>query len=96
MLCAFGSDAAADVPVLVLEDDAVFPKILNTTLELVLEQLRTNNISNYVVKLHELKPIFIYAEWSEVFKAGGYNVSRRPGQAHAPWGGVSELSLIHI
>ena len=66
--------AAADGPVLVLEDDAVLPKDMHKTLQLVLEQLRSNNISNYVVKLHELKSLFVYAEWSEVFKAGRYSV----------------------
>lgn len=66
--------AALDVPVLVLEDDAVLPIDLQKTLKVVLEQLRSNNVSNYVVKLHELKPIFVYGEWSEVFKAGGYSV----------------------
>ena len=46
------SASADDTPVLVLEDDTVLPPRLGWTLGVLLERLREDNVSNYIVKLH--------------------------------------------
>ena len=59
------SASADDTPVLVLEDDAVLPPRLGLTLGVLLERLREDNVSNYIVKLHDLKPSWTYYEWAK-------------------------------
>lgn len=66
--------AAADTPALVLEDDAVLPADLCTTINSFLSRLQADNVSNYIVKLHELSPFYIYTQWEQAFPVDDYSV----------------------
>jgi len=70
------SASADDTPVLVLEDDAVLPPRFGRTLGVLLERLRADNASNYVVKLHDLKPAWTYYEWAKTYRVERYDVRR--------------------
>jgi hypothetical protein len=70
------SASADDAPVLVLEDDAVLPPQLGRTLGALLARLRADNASNYVVKLHELKPAWTLHEWATAYRVGRHEVRR--------------------
>lgn len=65
--------SADDAPVLVLEDDAVLPPRLGRTLGALLERLRADNASNYVVKLHELSPAWTLHEWATAYRVGRHD-----------------------
>ena len=59
---------------LVLEDDAVVPENAERVLLALLSELRRDNVSNYVVKLHDMSTL--YSEWPEVYDVGGHSVRR--------------------
>lgn len=64
----------SDTPALVLEDDAVMPSDLCVILSKVLSHIRRHNVTNYIVKLHEHAPFYIYRQWEEVFAIDDYSV----------------------
>jgi hypothetical protein len=70
------SASADDAPVLVLEDDAVLPPRLGRTLGVLLERLRAENASNYIVKLHDLKASWTFYEWARAFRVERHEVRR--------------------
>jgi GR25 family glycosyltransferase involved in LPS biosynthesis len=70
------SASADDTPVLVLEDDAVLPPRLGRTLGALLERLRADNASNYVVKLHDLNAPWTLYEWAKAYRVERHDVRR--------------------
>ena len=68
--------SADDAPLLVLEDDAVLPPRLGQTLEVLLERLRAENVSNYIVKLHDTKPSWTFYEWTKAYSVERHEVRR--------------------
>lgn len=70
------SASADDTPVLVLEDDAVLPPRFGRTLGVLLERLRADNASNYVVKLHNSQLLWTYYEWAKTYRVERYDVRR--------------------
>jgi hypothetical protein len=70
------SASADDTPVLVLEDDAVLPPRLGRTLGALLERLRADNASNYVVKLHNSQRLWTHYEWAKAYRVERHDVRR--------------------
>jgi len=66
--------SADDEPVLILEDDAALPPDLPAVLGGLLENLRKDGVSNYIVKLHDLSGSWRLAEWLVAYDMTHYRV----------------------
>ena len=66
-----------DEPMLILEDDATIPANLSRTIDIMLDRILANRVTNFVVKLHEHpKPSLAFAEWESPFRIGQHTVRK--------------------